>query len=201
MCKTGKKCYAENNDVVHLCVYFAAHHLIQEYYKEGICINSTNSYGKTAIFISCEKGNYDITKQLINCGSNINTINVQKSPINIATQFGYINIVKLLIDHKCNINRTNIIDEVIICNETKKDVAEKCLRLLIDAGLDTNKSLQRISDIINCGSISNIITILRYYYKLRKLMVQSADIYTKKFSKQQAKQLLPLVIYKDCFIN
>ena len=71
----------------------------------GAVVDSFNNKSFTALKISSKKGNFDVTRSLLEAGANPNL--VSKNPgftaLNNAAQFGHVECVRLLIEHGANI--------------------------------------------------------------------------------------------------
>jgi len=168
-CKYSESCTAEQeSDFVWACQKGDMDKMTQ-LFNNGACVNSQSMYGSGTLYGAIFSKNIEAVKLLIELGVDINREDrVLQAPIGVAIEMASIDITKLLIESGCEINYekrrglvshyVSIMDAIITCNSHNRSAAEECLRLIIDAGLDIDKSLRDMSH-LNCSD-ENIIKIL-----------------------------------------
>jgi ankyrin repeat protein len=67
----------------------------------GVSVNAKSSYGQTALFFACDRGNLEIVKLLVDRGADMNVEDTfyHASALSWAAQKDHAEIVKILLDH------------------------------------------------------------------------------------------------------
>lgn len=67
----------------------------------------TDNYGRTPLYTACEQGHFDIVKQFLDHGADVNQPE-DLMPLHIACEKGYLKIVQLLIENGAEINQEDV---------------------------------------------------------------------------------------------
>lgn len=126
--------YATKWTAIQTLAYIGFSSLLESQLDDGADLNHTNELGRTALFLACTTGSYEVAKMLLDKGADVNIpTSSNLTALHVASECGNLQVVKLLLDNDADLAVRNTAGETSICLASRRGHI-KTLELLLEKG-------------------------------------------------------------------